>query len=106
MTPYRHYLADGILPLEPTEARVVKKNSSRYTLMDGDLLRHGYRHPIMTEFHERICGSHISSRALSLKAFREGYYWPTMREDCTRYAQRCKQCQQHADWHKEPPEEL
>jgi len=26
MTPYRCYLADGILPLEPTEARVVKKN--------------------------------------------------------------------------------
>ena len=29
-----------------------------------------------------------------------------MREDCTRYAQRCKQCQQHADWHNAPPEEL
>jgi len=29
-----------------------------------------------------------------------------MREDCTRYAQHCKQCQQHADWHKAPPEEL
>ena len=26
--------------------------------------------------------------------------------DCKRYAQRCKQCQQHADWHKAPPEEL
>ena len=23
-----------------------------------------------------------------------------------RYAQRCKQCQQHADWHKAPPEEF
>jgi len=29
-----------------------------------------------------------------------------MREDCTRYAQQCKQCQQHADWHKAPPKEL
>ena len=29
-----------------------------------------------------------------------------MREDCKRYAQRCKQYQQHADWHKAPPEEL
>jgi len=28
------------------------------------------------------------------------------KEDCTRYAQQCKQCQQHADWHKAPPEEL
>ena len=29
-----------------------------------------------------------------------------MREDCKKYAQCCKQCQQHADWHKAPPEEL
>jgi len=29
-----------------------------------------------------------------------------MRGDCTGYAQRCKQCQQQADWHKAPLEEL
>jgi len=29
-----------------------------------------------------------------------------MREDCTKYAQQCKQCQQHADWHHAPLEEL
>jgi len=44
MTPYRHYLVDGILPLESTEARVIKKNLSRYTLVDGNLFRHGYTH--------------------------------------------------------------
>ena len=118
MTPYQRYLANGILPLEPTEARVVKKNSSKYTLIDGDLFRHGHTHPtlicvsgeqctrIMEELHEGICGSHIGGRALSSKVIRTGYYWPTMREDCTRYAQRCKQCQQHADWHEALPEEL
>ena len=70
MTPYQCYLADGILPLEPTEARVVKKNSSRYTLIDENLFRHRFTHPtlicvhgeqctrIMTELHEGICGSH------------------------------------------------
>jgi len=99
MTSYRHYLADRILPLEPTEAKIVKKNSIRYTLVDGNLFRHGYTHPIlicisgeqftriMTELHEGICGSHIDGRALSSKAIRVGYYWATMREDCTRYAQ-------------------
>ena len=35
MTPYQLYLADGILPLEPTEARKIKKNSTKYTLIDG-----------------------------------------------------------------------
>jgi len=40
MTPYQHYLANGILPLEPTEGRKIKKNSSKYTLIDGKLFRH------------------------------------------------------------------
>lgn len=118
MTPYQRYLADGILPLEPIEVRVVKKNSSRYTLIDGNLFKHGFTHPtlicvsgeqcthIMAELHKGIYGSHIGGRALSSKAVHTGYYWPTMREDCTRYAYRCKQCQQHADWHKVPPKEL
>jgi len=118
MTPHQRYLAYEILPLEPTEARKIKKNLSKYTLIDGKLFRHGFTHPIlvcvsgeqctriMVELHEGICGSHIGDRSLSSKAIRVGYYWPSMREDCTRYAQRCKQCQQHAHWHKAPPEEL
>jgi len=99
MTPYKRYPADGMS-----------------TLVDGNLFRHGYTHPIltcvsgeqctriMTELHQGICGSR--NRALSSKVIRAGYYWPTMKEDCTRYEQRCKQCQQHADWHNAPPEEL
>ena len=118
MTPYGRYLVDGLLPLEPTKARVVKKKVNRYTLVDGKLFRHDYAHPIlscvsgeqcthiMAELHEGICGSHIGYQALSSKAIRAGYYWLTMKEDYTKYAQRCKQCQQYADWHHAPPEEL
>jgi len=118
MTPYKRYLVDGILPLEPTETRKIKKNFAKYTLIDGELYRHGFTHPIlvcvsgdqcariMAEVHEGICGSHIGGRCLASKAIRAGYYWPTIREDCTRYAQRCKTCQQHANWHKAPAEEL
>jgi len=46
MTPYRHYLANGLLPQEPTEAKIFKKNTCKYTLVDGKLFRHGYNHPI------------------------------------------------------------
>ena len=42
MTPYQRYLVDEILPLDPTEARKIKKNSSKYTLIDGKLFRHGF----------------------------------------------------------------
>jgi len=47
MTPYRRYLADGILPLEPAEAKKIKRNSTKYTLVDGKLFRHGFTHPIL-----------------------------------------------------------
>ncbi|XP_068476131.1 uncharacterized protein [Phaseolus vulgaris] len=114
MTVYQRYLADEVLPLELVEARKIKKNLSKYTLIDGKLFRHGFTHSIlvcvdgeqctriMAELHEGICGSHIGGRSLSSKAIRAGYYWTTMREDCTRYTQRCKQCQQHVDKHKAP----
>jgi len=109
ITPYQCYLADGLLPVEPTEAKVVKMNARKYTLIDGKLFHHGYTHPILTcisrdqctrimeELHEGICGSHVGGRALSLKVIRAGYYRSTMKEDCVKYAQRCKQCQEHAD---------
>ena len=109
ITPYQRYMADGVLPMDSTEARKVKKNSSKFTLIDGELYTFGFTHPllvcvhgekctrIMAELHEGICGSHIGGRALTTRTIRAGYYWLTMREDCKRYAQRCKQCQQHAD---------
>jgi len=71
VTPYKRYLADGILPLEPTKSRKIKKNLTKYTLIDGELFRHRFTHPIlvcasgeqcariMAELHEGICGSYI-----------------------------------------------
>ena len=41
MTTYKRYLVDGILPLEPTEVRKIKKILNKYTLIDGKLFRHG-----------------------------------------------------------------
>ncbi|XP_068504433.1 uncharacterized protein [Phaseolus vulgaris] len=118
MTPYRRYIADRILPAEPGEGKRIKRNSARYTLIDEALFRHGFTHliltcvsgdectKIMSELHEGICGSHVGGRSLASKVIRAGFYWPSVREDCVRYAQRCKQCQMHVDWHKAPPEEL
>jgi len=48
MTPYRRYLANGILPAEPEEGKKIKRNAARYTLVDGILFRHGFTHPILT----------------------------------------------------------
>ena len=92
MTPYKRYRADGILPLEPEEGKKIKINYVKYTLLDGELFRHGFTHPflvcvsgeqctrIMAELHEGICGSHVGGHSLASKVVRAGYYWPIMRE--------------------------
>ena len=46
MTPYRRYLADGILPAEPKEGKKIKRNAARYTLVDGMLFGHGFTHTL------------------------------------------------------------
>ncbi|XP_068503954.1 uncharacterized protein [Phaseolus vulgaris] len=106
MTPYRRYLADGILPAEPEEGKKIKRNVARFThpiltCVSGDECTR-----IMAELYKGICGSHVGGRSLASKVIRAGFFWPTVREDCVRYAQHCKQCQMHTDWHKAPPEEL
>jgi len=47
MTAYQRYLADEVLLSDPAEARKVKKNSSKYTIIDGKLFRHRFTHPIL-----------------------------------------------------------
>jgi len=72
MTPYQRYLAGGILPLKPIEARVVKKNSIRYTPIDENLFRHGFTHPTL------ICVSgavHMHYGRTSRRDMRESHRW-------------------------------
>ncbi|XP_068466247.1 uncharacterized protein [Phaseolus vulgaris] len=118
VTPYKRYLDDGLLSAKPAEAKIVLMNASRYTLIDGNLFRHGYTHSIFTcvsgdqctrimvELHEGICGSHIGGQALSLKVIRAGYYWSMVKDDCVRYVQHSEQCQKHVYWYHVPTEDL
>ena len=96
---------DNTISFCPTEAKRIKRSSSKFTLIDGNLFRFGFSHPVqiyvygeqctrlMSELHEGVCGSHVGGRALASRILRARYYWPTLKEDCVRYAQRCKQCQ-------------
>ncbi len=45
ITPYQRYIADGVLVVDATEARKVKKSSSKFTLIVGELYRFGFTHP-------------------------------------------------------------
>jgi len=118
MTPLKSYLADNQLLEDVNEARKIKKNSSRYTLIDGHLFRYGFSRPLlicvgrreasrlMAELHEGICGSHIGGRALMLRMVRGGFFWPTMKNDCMEYVRKCESCQKHADWSHALPKVL
>jgi len=48
LTVYKRYLVDGLLPSKLAKAKIVKRNSGRYTLIDRNLFRYGYTHPLLT----------------------------------------------------------
>lgn len=49
----------------------------------------------LVETHEGICGSYQASEKMKWMLFRQGYYWPTILEDCINYAKSCEDCQKH-----------
>src|ERR1044072_8319880 len=97
------------------ESKVLIREASFYTLIDGELYRRGLSmsflkciaggqlEPIMAGIHDGVCASHIGGRSLAVKILRDGFYWPTMRKDCLEYVKKCHECQMFADMHKAPP---
>ena len=60
----------------------------------------------MAEIHGGICGSHIGSKALAGKAFRQGFYWPTALQDATSLVTKCEVCQFHSKKLHQPAQAL
>ena len=56
--------------------------------------------------HEGMCGSHIGSRTLVGKAFRQGFYWPTAFQDALVVVIRCEACQFHSKDIHQPSQAL
>ncbi|RDX80483.1 hypothetical protein CR513_38964, partial [Mucuna pruriens] len=49
-----------------------------------------------------VCKTHIGRRVLVSKVARVGYYWPTLKRDCTEFVKRFDKCQRYANLHKAP----
>jgi ribonuclease HI len=102
------HLKEGRLPDDKKEARRIRIQSARYTLIDEILYRRGYTLPllkclstaeaenVLKEIHEGVCGSHSGSLMLAHKVVRAGYYWPTMNQDSVKILQRYDKCQRFA----------
>jgi hypothetical protein len=51
---------------------------------------------LMKGIHAGLCGSHIGSRPLLGKVFRQGFYWPKAASDAAELVQKCEGCQKCA----------
>jgi hypothetical protein len=85
-----------------------------YVMLEGELYKHGVCSPLlkclsrtegielMKEIHAGLCGSHIGSRPLLGKVFRQGFYWPKASSDAADLVQKCENCQKCAKDKKQP----
>jgi hypothetical protein len=53
-------------------------------------------------FGAGLCGSHIGSRPLLGKVFRQGFYWPKAASDAAELVQKCEGCQKCTRDQKQP----
>jgi hypothetical protein len=83
-------------------------------IIEGELYKHGVCYPLlkclsrteglelMKEIHAGICGSHIGSRRLLGKLFRQEFYCPKAASDAAELVQKCENCQKCARDQKQP----
>ncbi|KAJ9566095.1 hypothetical protein OSB04_002061 [Centaurea solstitialis] len=114
-----NYLKHDQLPEDKMEARKTRSKASRYTIFEDQLYRRSTTgillrcitskvqiNQILQEMHDGECGNHTGGRSLANRISRQGYYWPTLREDAITYVQRCDACQKHSGMIHRPSEPL
>ncbi|KAI3771957.1 hypothetical protein L6452_03129 [Arctium lappa] len=94
----KNYLENDQLPDDRIEARKVRFKASRYVVIRGQLYRRSSTglnlrcitnktqvQKILQDMHDGECGNHSGSRSLANRISRQGYYWPTLRQDAIRF---------------------
>jgi hypothetical protein len=92
---YINFIRDQMLPAgtdaRSAEAARVMRRCKGFILVDSKLYRRGARsgvlikcvtkedgYDILWEIHESVCGNHAALRTLVGKAYRAGFWWPTV----------------------------
>ena len=104
--PFVKYLSDGSGFEDKTENERLIQRSKNYILVDGRLMRKNANSEVLLKcitqddgiklldyIHVGSCGNHTASRTLVGKAFRVGFYWPTIVADTEKLVQHCEGCQ-------------
>ncbi|KAJ9544420.1 hypothetical protein OSB04_024127 [Centaurea solstitialis] len=98
-----NYLKHDRLPEDKMEAR---KTRSTTGLLLRCVTNKMQIDRILQEMHDGECGNRAGGRSLANRISRQGYYWPTLREDAIRYVRHCDACQRHSGMTHRPSEPL
>ncbi|XP_042443841.1 uncharacterized protein LOC122028934 [Zingiber officinale] len=87
------YLQQGVLPIDPEEARLIRKRAHVYTLIEDQLYKRAFSRSLLKclgteeakyalqEVYQGCCGNHVGGRMLARKVLLVGYFWPTLQKD-------------------------
>ncbi|KAM2939235.1 hypothetical protein FF1_038931 [Malus domestica] len=104
ITPIYRFLTHGTLPNDKVQAKQIRYKATCYLIINDQLYKRGFNQPylrcltpaeaetVIRKIHEGVCGDHAGSRSLAHKAFRQGYYWPTLHQDAIRISRSCDKC--------------
>ncbi|XP_052193952.1 uncharacterized protein LOC127802277 [Diospyros lotus] len=105
MSPILEYLRGEKLLVDKLEARRLQARAVRYCIYDEVLYKRGFIAPllrciegpdcrtVLEEIHAGHCGNHAGALSLAQKALRQGFYWPTMKQDAIELVKKCEKCQ-------------
>ncbi|XP_042444044.1 uncharacterized protein LOC122029165 [Zingiber officinale] len=105
--PMINYLRQEILPTDPEESRLIRRQARAYVMIGDQLYKRSFSRPLLKclsmeeadqalqEIHLGCCGNHVGGRALSRKVLLAGYFWPTLQRDAHKLVNTCLSCQKH-----------
>jgi hypothetical protein len=106
------FLQGNCLSCDEAYNKRMEARTRPYVIIEGELYKHGVCSPLlkclsrtmelMKEIHAGLCGSHIRSRPLLGKVFRQEFYWPKAALDAAELVQKCEGCKKCAKDQKQP----
>jgi ribonuclease HI len=108
------FLQGNCLSDDESYNKRIEARARPYVIIEGELYKHRVCSPLlkclsraegielMKEIHAGLCGTHIGSRLLLGKVFRQGFYWPKAASDAAELVQKFEGCQKCARDQKQP----
>jgi hypothetical protein len=116
--PFIKFLTKQKLPQDKYEAERISRHNRLYFMIEDDLYK---RSPsgilqccvsleegrqLLQDIHSGICGNHAAARTIVGKAYRQGFFWPTVVSDAEKVVRTCEGCQFFARQIHLPAQEL